>query len=238
MARINLWSSPRNVSTALLYSFAQRADTYVVDEPLYAHYLTHQPTTAAHPGRAAILASQNNDGAQVVRHLLTHAYPAPHVVFKQMTHHLVALDTGFLTQMKNVLLIREPRAILASFTKVVDEVRAEDIGLPQQHALFHELRRSGHLHAVLDSRRLLLDPAEQLRLLCDRLDLPFDKAMLHWPAGPRPEDGVWAPHWYANVHRSTGFRPYREKTHQLPPPLARIAEDVAPLYTELLEAAL
>jgi len=38
MIRINLWSSPRNVSTALMYSFAQRLDTTVVDEPLYAYY--------------------------------------------------------------------------------------------------------------------------------------------------------------------------------------------------------
>ena len=38
---ISLWSGPRNVSTALMYSFAQRSDTQVIDEPLYAHYLQH-----------------------------------------------------------------------------------------------------------------------------------------------------------------------------------------------------
>ncbi len=37
--RIHVWSGPRNVSTALMYSFAQRADTRVVDDPRYAHYL-------------------------------------------------------------------------------------------------------------------------------------------------------------------------------------------------------
>ena len=38
--RICLWSGPRNISTALMYSFAQRDDTAVYDEPLYAHYLS------------------------------------------------------------------------------------------------------------------------------------------------------------------------------------------------------
>ena len=236
--RINLWSSPRNISTALMYSFAQRPDTQVVDEPLYAHYLLHQPTEAAHPGRAEILASQENDGERVVTQLLNGHYATDAVVFKQMTHHLVRLDLGFLVAMKNVILIRDPRAILASFSKVVDQVSAEDIGLPQQYALYGHLQEDNALHAVLDSRRLLLDPKTQLERLCAALDLPFYDKMLHWEAGARPEDGVWAPHWYANMHRSMGFRPYQEKTYTLSPALERIATEVAPLYEELLTAAL
>ena len=46
---ICLWSGPRNVSTALMYSFAQRNDVRVVDEPLYGHYL--KVTGAQHRGR-------------------------------------------------------------------------------------------------------------------------------------------------------------------------------------------
>ena len=222
-----------------MYSFAQRPDTRVVDEPLYAHYLRHQATAAAHPGRAEILASQEPDGARVVGQLLYAPYDGVEtVVFKQMTHHLVELDPDFLGAMKNVLLIRDPRAILASFSKVVADVTAADIGLPQQYALFERLRTTGALHAVVDSRRLLLDPPGQLRQLCAALDLPFYDSMLAWEAGPRPEDGVWAKYWYANVHRSTGFLPYREKTYTLPPALERIALEVAPHYQDLLAAAL
>lgn len=36
----NVWSGPRCCSTALMYSFAQRTDTVVEDEPLYAAYLS------------------------------------------------------------------------------------------------------------------------------------------------------------------------------------------------------
>jgi len=123
--RINLWSSPRNISTALMYSFAQRPDTTVVDEPLYAHYLTHQRTEANHPGRDEILASQDADGNKVVDYMLSNDYGREAVVFKQMTHHLVEIDPDFLRKMDNVLLIRDPRAILNSFSKVVNKVTAD-----------------------------------------------------------------------------------------------------------------
>jgi hypothetical protein len=236
--RINLWSSPRNISTALMYAFAQREDTTVVDEPLYAHYLLHQPTTAEHPGRETILASQENDGEKVVREMLTRDYKTKAVVFKQMTHHLIKLNHDFLSETHNIILIRDPRAIVTSFSKVVDRVVAEDIGIPQQHRLFQELSDSGHLTAVVDAHRLLLDPPTVLAALCDRLGLPFTPEMLRWPAGPRPEDGVWAPHWYTSVHNSTGFQPHEEKSYHLTASLAEIAENCRPAYEELLAEAL
>jgi hypothetical protein len=236
--RINFWSSPRNISTALMYSFAQREDTRVVDEPLYAHYLLHQPTEADHPGRQDILASQENDGHKVVGQMLTADFGKPNVLFKQMTHHLVALDHNFLTEMDNVLLIRNPRAILASFSQVVEKVTAEDIGLPQQYRLIKELSNSGKPPAVVDASLLLKDPKGVLQRLCKYLDLPWTDTMLQWPAGPRPEDGIWASHWYANVHKSTGFKPYEEKTYSLPAHLEEIAKDCQIWYLELLKAAI
>lgn len=250
MIRLHLWSSPRNISTALMYSFAQRNDTAVVDEPLYAHYLVNQPTEAAHPGREAVLAAQENDGRKVAQHLLTHNYGKDLVVFKQMTHHLVNFSEDFKVamftgeshtateQLKNVLLIRDPRAILASFSKVVHQVTAEDIGLPQQYALFQQLKQLNALTAVVDARRLLLDPVGQLTHLCQLIGVPFYKSMLSWEPGARPEDGVWAAHWYANVHQSSGFQPYREKTITLSPELETVAAQCKPLYTELLAASI
>lgn len=236
--RINLWSSPRNISTALMYAFAELPDVTVVDEPLYAHYLVRQPTEAVHPGKADILAAQPHDGTLVVQQMQTHDYGTDTVVFKQMTHHLIDLDRGFLEDMKNVLLIRNPRAILNSFSKVVDRVTAEDIGIPQQYALFQQLRQAGRLDAIVDSSRLLQDPTGVLRKLCDRLDLKYSDKMLTWPAGPRPEDGVWAPYWYTNVHRSTGFQAYQPKTYVLSPALDAIAADCQQAYTEMLRQAI
>ena len=236
--RINLWSSPRNISTALMYAFAQRSDTRVVDEPLYAHYLQHQPTEAEHPYREEVLATMENDGERVVNTMLTQDYGRPVVVFKQMTHHLVELDRAFLQQTINVLLIRDPRAILRSFGEVVKRVTAEDIGLPQQLALYRNLTNRNALAAVVDAKSLLENPGGVISQLCAKLGLSFEKSMLSWSPGPRPEDGVWAPAWYANVHRSTGFQPYRAREFTLSPARQQIADACRPAYEEMLAVAL
>lgn len=221
-----------------MYAFRQRADTTVVDEPLYAHYLTHSPTEAVHPGTPDILNSQLNEGGAVVRQVLLGAYPTPVVFFKQMTHHLVSMDEAFLAHMDNILLIRDPRAIIASYAKVIPNPGIEDIGVEQQYYLFQKLQALGTLRAVVDARQLLMNPPGVLRQLCDRLGLGFNERMLQWPSGPRDEDGVWAPHWYSRVHTSTGFEPYKERRHELSPKLERLAEACAPYYHTLFDVAL
>jgi hypothetical protein len=191
-----------------------------------------------HPGHDDIIRAQNTDGRKVVERMRTHDYGTPLVVFKQMTHHLIDLPADFPEGMHNVLLIRDPRRILASYGKVVDGITELDIGIPQQDALYERLRASGSLTAVIDARRLLLDPAGVLGRLCDRLAIDFDPAMLSWPAGPKLYDGVWAPYWYGGVHRSTGFQPYEEVEVVLKPQLERIARSCQPVYERLLREAL
>lgn len=236
--RICVWSGPRTISTALMYSFAQRADTTVVDEPLYAHYLRVTPADSYHPGSADVLASMDSDGERVVREVVLGHYDTPVVFFKQMTHHLVGLDTGFLDATTNVILTRDPRDMLRSYAAVVDEPSPSDTGYPQNAALFTELRRRGQEPIVVDSTLTLQDPESVLRQLCERLGIAFDPAMLSWKAGPRPEDGVWAPHWYAAVHRSTGFGPPRSHTDPFPDRLRPLLDACVPLYEALAVEAL
>ncbi len=112
-----------------------------------------------------------------------------------------------------------------------------DTGLQRQWQLYDDLVRSGHSPVVLDSRELLLDAAGVLAGFCDALGLRFDEGMLHWPAGPRAEDGVWAPHWYHAVHRSTGFAPYVAKA-DFPAYLEGLLEECLPWYEKLFEHAL
>ncbi len=238
MKRINVWSSPRNISTALMYSFAQRPDTTVVDEPLYAHYLSKTDSEAGHPGTEEVLISQENDGETVVREVVFGEYPTPVVLFKQMTHHLIHLDWTFMLATENVLLIRNPREIIASYAKVIANPAMHDIGVEKQHELFDFLTKNNRLAAVVDARELLLNPRDVLAQLCDRLGIGFEEKMLHWPPGPRPEDGVWAKYWYANVHRSSGFEPFVEKNVTLPPRLEELAERCQPFYEKLYENAL
>ncbi|MEM6263618.1 MAG: hypothetical protein AAGI38_13985 [Bacteroidota bacterium] len=81
--RINLWASPRNVSTAFMYSFAQRPDTKVFDEPLYGHYLTQRPVP--HPGADQVLQEQETEGEKVVKEVLLGPHEHPVVFFKNNT---------------------------------------------------------------------------------------------------------------------------------------------------------
>ncbi len=234
--RINLWSGPRNVSTALMYSFARRPDTRVVDEPLYGHYL--RVSGADHPGRDAVMAAVDCDGERVVREVILGPCDLPVLFLKQMAHHLVDLDRGFLAETANVLLIRDPAEVLRSLRHQLGAPRLVDTGIAVQSSLFDELCRGGDEPPVVDSRQLLLAPAAVLEKLCARLGLDPDPGMLDWPAGGRPEDGVWAPHWYANVHRSTGFQPYRPKRGGFPERLRPILDEARPHYERLLRHAL
>ena len=234
---ICLWSGPRNVSTALMYSFAQREDMAVVDEPLYGHYL--RVTGANHPGGDAVMAAMNCDGDSVMRELIERQsqQTSTRLFIKHMAHHLVELDLGFVRKTCNIFLIRDPQEMLPSLTIQVPHAQLADTGLQRQWQLYDELRTAGQRPAILDSRELLLDPEGVLRQLCAHLGHEFAPDMLHWPAGPRPQDGVWAPHWYQAVHQSTGFAAYMPK-YDFPPHLAPLLEECKPWYDRLFEASI
>jgi len=229
--RLSVWSGPRNVSTALMYAFRQRPDTLVVDEPLYGHYL--KVTRAGHPGDDEVLAAMDTDGGRVVREVLLGPCERPVHFFKNMAHHLAGLDRGFLGGLTNVLLTRDPAEMLPSLARQLPNPTLRDTGLLYQTEILDDVLGQGLDPVVLDAKQLLLDPPGVLRSACDRLGIPFHEAMLRWPAGPKPEDGVWAKHWYANVHASTGFSPYNPRTGDFPERLKPLLEESVPLYERL-----
>ncbi len=237
MKAICLWSGPRNVSTALMYSFAQRRDTLVVDEPLYGHFL--RVTGTIHPGRNEVLAAVNCDGDAVMRDLLARQRdPARDVLFmKQMAHHLVDIDRDFMRKTCNIFLIRDPRQMLPSLTVQMPHAKLADTGLETQWHLYRGLTDAGQQPAILDSRELLLDPGTVLEKLCAHLEITYTDDMLSWPAGARPEDGIWAPHWYHAVHRSTGFSVEVAKEN-FPERLEPLLAQCKPWYDKLYEHAI
>ena len=228
--RIVMWSGPRNLSTALMRSFGARADTEVVDEPFYAAFLAR--TGADHPAREEVIASQPTDPDEVVAQLLAPLPPGTSVHYaKQMTHHIADdQDLDWLRGFQNVLLIRDPREVVASYVKARETCEPEDIGLLQQVRLLDHLDEPP---PVIDAGDFLRDPEVYLRWLCEWLGIEFTDRMLHWPAGPRDSDGVWAPHWYDAVWASTGFAPWRPREVDLDEHDAAVAEACRPAYERL-----
>lgn len=234
---ICLWSGPRNVSTALMYSFAELPDVRVIDEPLYGHYL--RVSGAEHPGRLEIMDAMNCDGDAVMQDLLLQQTenPSQTLFSKHMAHHLIEIDLGFLQSTRNVFLVRDPREMLPSLTIQLPQATLSDTGLRRQWELYNDLADAGQHPAVLDARELLLNPEGVLRELCAHLDIDFSSNMLTWEAGARPEDGIWAPHWYHAVHKSIGFAAYEAKI-DFPDHLQPLLDDCSPWYEKLYEQAL
>jgi len=230
MIRINLISGPRNISTALMYSFAQRSDTTVLDEPFYAFYLHH--SGVYHPGKEDVLKTQPLDYKDVYD-TLYQEWEKPVLFIKNMAHHLELMDEALLAGLTNVFLIRNPRQIIASYAQVIEAPTLRDIGIEYQASLFQRLKADGQDPVVLDSAGVVEHPAAILKQLCTRVGLPFEETMLQWPAGPKSYDGVWAPHWYANVHRSTGFEKQATSSRPLPASLESL-NNTAQRYYEML----
>jgi hypothetical protein len=233
--RIAMWSGPRNISTAMMRSFENRADTAVVDEPFYAAYLA--ATGLDHPMRDEVLASQPQDWKRVADALLG-PVPGGKAVFyqKHMTHHMLPeFGRDWISQCRNAFLIRAPEEVLASYTQKREDVTLEDIGFVQQSELFdREADRLGHAPPVIASADVLANPRAALGALCDALGIAFSDAMLGWPPGGRASDGVWAPAWYDAVERSTGFAPPRNNERaSLAAPLQHIADAARPHYEKL-----
>lgn len=232
--RLAMWSGPRNISTAMMRSWENRGDCSVSDEPLYAAYLA--TTGLDHPGRDEVIAAGETDWRRVVAGL-TGPVPSGRPIWyqKHMTHHLLpGMDWQWIHSLVNVLLIRDPAQVVESYLKSRAHVVPDDIGLLQQQHLYDAIAdHQGQPPPVIDADDFLRQPEVHLRALCARLDIPFSDRMLHWPAGPRASDGVWAPHWYDAVWRSTGFEPWRARHPALTGSALAVAEACRPAYEQL-----
>jgi hypothetical protein len=216
----------------MMYSWRERRDTTVLDEPLYAYYLAS--SGRKHPGADDVLASQDNDGASVIENVMMADYDTPVVFFKQIAKHIVDLDLSFLPNFTNVLLTREPHDMLSSWQVQMPDSTIADTGYPELLQILDIVLAAGQEPIVIETNRLLKDPSGVLRAVCDRVGIEFDDAMLSWPSGPKPEDGVWAPYWYDGVWGSTGWKPNVPKNVELLPGLAAALPEAEAAYERLL----
>lgn len=229
-----MWSGPRSISTAMLRSWGNRPDTFVCDEPLYAHYLVQ--TGIEHPGRDEVIAGHETDWPTVVD-WLTGPIPDGRTIFyqKHMAHHLLpTIDRDWLGKLTHCFLIRDPVEMLTSLIAKWPQPTLADTGLEQQVELARYVERStGRTPPIVDARDVLEDPRGMLVKLCDAIGIEFSDSMLSWPAGRRDTDGIWAKHWYANVEKSTGFQPCEAKGERVPEAYRDLLDECQRLYEQL-----
>ena len=231
-----MWSGPRNISTALMRSFENRSDTFITDEPFYAHYL--QQTGTDHPMREEILKSGNPKWDDVAEYL-TGAIPNGKSVWYQKhmaQHNLPGVDLDWTSRLTNCFLIRNPREVILSYSKKYEITSVCQLGFPQQFELYDKIEQdSGMSPIVIDSKDVLMNPKNMLQKLCEKLKIPFSDKMLSWSPGKRDSDGVWGQHWYGNVEKSTGFQAYQKKEEEMPKEYTEIYEECMKYYRQLFE---
>ena len=206
--RLNLamWSGPRNLSTALMRSFANREDIIeVIDEPFYASYL--KESNKKHPMYKEVLNSQESNWKIVAENCLKKDGTGICYQKHMVQHILPNFEKKWILKCVNCFLIREPKEVVSSFLKKWPEGDFEDFGFIDQINLFNYIKNeTGMTPAVIDAADLRDSPETYLPRLCSKLDISWDPRMLQWDAGLKPYDGIWASHWYPSVNSSTGFK--------------------------------
>jgi len=232
--RIAMWSGPRNISTAMMYSFDNRDDCHATDEPLYANFLLNSGTP--HPDAQEVIENNETDADAVISYL-TGPVPGDKPLWyqKHMCHHIPdGSDLSWIEGLTNCFLIRDPREVLLSLSKITDVLDLRATGLPQQISILDHVRsQTGADPPIIDSRDVLDDPLSTLSSLCDSIGVPFSEEMLSWDPGPRDCDGIWAKNWYSSVWGSSGFLPNRPRVGELGPALSAVLEEAKPIYEEL-----
>ncbi|OIR22304.1 MAG: hypothetical protein BET99_04735 [Marine Group III euryarchaeote CG-Epi2] len=234
MIRIAMWSGPRNISTAMMRAWENRLDTFVVDEPFYAHYLSKN--RVEHPGREEVLLNGEIDSYKVSQGLVKDISNSHKVYYqKHMTHHLLdSVNRDWMKDVINCFLIRNPKDMIISYSKIHSDITRDLLGIEQQKEIFDYVQNfTGEVPPVIDSKDVLLNPRGVLTKFCNRIGIDFSEKMLNWPKGSRDTDGIWGKYWYNNVINSTGFNPYTVKNSEVPDEYKSIYKESLKLYEDL-----
>jgi hypothetical protein len=149
-----------------------------------------------------------------------------------MANHLEGLDWRDVDGPRHmhVVLTRHPDGVLPSYGAHISHPTMLDLGYAHQLDL---VKRIPDRVLVVTAESLQAKPEATLKALCMELDLPWDACMLSWTPGARPEDGVWAKHWYQGVHASSGWEPRTLKRGKVAAHLASLREECVSHYLAL-----
>ncbi len=234
MIRIAMWSGPRNISTAMMRAWESRADTFVIDEPFYAYYLSE--TNLDHPGKEKVISEGELDVGKISHGLTNEESSGCSIYYqKHITHHLLdSIDRSWMKSVKNCFLIRDPKDMILSYSKVHSDLNMHLLGIKEQNEIFDYVRDlTGEIPPVIDARDVLTNPRDLLGKFCDKIGVIFSEEMLSWPKGARDTDGNWGKYWYKNVVNSTGFINYTPKTEKIPAKYEELYSECCLLYEKL-----
>ncbi len=233
---IAMWSGPRNISTAMMRSFDNRNDTAVLDEPFYAHYL--KKTGINHPGRESIINSQSCKWDDILK-MCVGPIPEGKPLWYQKhmaQHNLEGCDISWISNVKNCILIRDPKFVIQSYSKQLPINGEWQLGYKQQLEIMQYLEKNeGISPPILDAKDILLNPERLLKILCNKIGINFSKNMLSWAKGSRASDGIWGKYWYKSVNKSTGFIPYKNNNIKLDKELTTIYNKCMESYMAMYE---
>ena len=231
----NMWSGPRNISTAMMRSFENREDTEVWDEPFYAYYL--YKTKKKHPLHKEIIGNYETDLGELISKIKNLESVDGIFYLKHMTHHMLSsIPMEWTLNHKNCLLIRNPKEVIHSYSQKNEILNIQDIGFYEQFKIYKFFLRNKVQCPIVDSKDILINPEKSLKVLCDILGIKFSSRMISWPKGKRDSDGIWESHWYQNVRQSTGFTPYHEKDITIPDLYENLLTECMDIYQELYKS--
>ena len=231
---IACWSGPRNISTALMRSWSSRKDSFVSDEPFYAHYLKKNQIN--HPMSEEIINSYPTSYDSIVK-LITSTIPKNKKIWyqKHMAHHIdESSNLDWTKGMKNAILLRHPSLVINSFSKKFKLNDSKQLGYEQQYIIYQYLKSQNKKVFIVDAEVFLDDPEQYLRNWCRFLKIKFDKNMLKWDKNFNRFDGLWGKHWYKNVNNSTGFEKNRASTKKIPDKYSTIYDESMIFYNKLI----
>ena len=234
---IHAISGPRNISTALMYSFAQRPGCVVIDEPFYGPYL--QRTGLDHPGRTEILAQLPRTPIDCIAKIEQFCQQGSRELYlKNMAHHMVGMPWEWAKDAVHIFWIRHPRKVIRSFAKVWPQAQLADIGIVEQVEQWQRLNHFQGPKLIVDSDEMLVNPKLAFPKILTALGLSYYEAMLNWEPGEKPYDGPWAPYWYKNVQASQEFGPPSPPGETLTGQYLELEQHALPYYEELWDQRL
>jgi len=189
-----------------------------------------------HPGREDVIQEGELDSVKVSQGLVNDNKESCSIYYqKHITHHLLdSIDREWMKSVVNCFLIRDPKDMIISYSKVHPDLNMHLLGLEEQNEIFEYVKNiAGEVPPVIDAKDVLMNPRDILGKFCDKIGVIFSEEMLSWSRGPRDTDGNWGKYWYKNVVNSTGFNEYKPKMEEVPDIYLDLYEDCYKLYKNL-----